>query len=466
MRTNAPAGNGRLGVLWHIAWPAIVEQIMGTLVSFVDTAMVGALGAAATAAVSINSASIWLINGFLSGIGVGYSVQVANAVGARDDARARAVMRQGVLAVIAVGLVVLAVVEGLAGFIPRWLGAEPEVYPEAVGYLRFYALGLPFATALTVFSAILRCTGDTKTPLILNSMANIANIICNFFLIYGTRTVLVPGLEWELTLPGLGMGVRGAALGSALALCLAAVLIMCKVLFNKNKPLVCSPEDNWRPMPDIIRQAVRLGLPYAGERATVNLGQICMTWVVARVGTVALAANQIAVNAEAICYLPAYGISFAATALVGQAVGAKNREDAAAYGTLAARLSFCICLATAAVLFFFAHPLAGLFTPDEAVVAETAKVLRIVSVCEPFFALSIVYAGALRGAHDVRCPMFISLGTMWGLRVTLAFLFVFVFDWGLAGVWGAMTIELIARGLLCWLRWRQGKWAVLSGLTE
>ena len=464
MRTLASARDGRLSVLWHLAWPAIMEQIMGTLVSFVDTAMVGALGATATAAVAINATSIWLINGILAGIGVGYSVQVANAIGARDDSRSRAVMRQGVLAVVVVGLVAFGLLEGLAGFIPHWLGAEAEVYPQAVSYLRWYALGMPFVAALSVFSAILRCAGDTKTPLVLNSVANVSNIIFNFFLIYETRTVSL--FEWEFIAPGAGMGVRGAALGSALALCVAAVCIMCKVLLNKNKPLVCSPEDNWKPMPDVIKQAIHLGLPYAGERAVVNLGQICMTWVVAQVGTVALAANQIAVNAEAICYLPAYGISFAATALVGQAVGAKNKEDAQAYGSLAAWLSFLICLATAAVLFFGAYPLARLFTPDEAVVVETAKVLRIVSFCEPFFALSIVCSGALRGAHDVRCPMYISLGTMWGVRVTLSFLFVFVFDWGLGGVWGAMTIELIARGVLCLLRWRNKKWVTISGLTE
>lgn len=472
MNRNAPARDGRLGVLWHLAWPAIIEQIMGTLVSFVDTAMVGSLGAAATAAVSINASSLWLINGVLSGVGVGYSVQVANAVGAGDDARARAVMRQGVLAVIVLGLAALAAVEGLAAFVPRWLGAEAEVYPQAVAYLRLYALGLPFATALSVFSAILRCAGDTKTPLVLNSLANVGNVVFNFFLIYESRTVLlhIPGLMEAgtgaaLRLPGAGLGVRGAALASAIALCLAALLMLRTVLGNKNRPLVCGPEEDWRPDRTIIRQAARLGLPYIGERLTVSLGQVCMTWIVAQVGTVALAGHQIANTAEAICYLPSYGISFAATALVGQAVGAGNREDARAYGTLAARLGFGICIATALVLGFGALPLAGLFSPDGAVVAETARALRIVAVCEPFFTLSIVYAGALRGANDVRWPMLISLGTNWGIRIPLAFLFVLGLGWGLAGAWAAMTVELTFRGLFCLIRWKRGRWMALSGLT-
>ena len=457
-------GERRLGVLWHLAWPAIMEQILSMLVSFVDTAMVGALGAVATAAVSINAACIWLINSVMMGIGVGYSVQVANAIGAKDDTRARAVMRQGLLAVAAVGIAAFLLLQGLAGFLPRWLGAESEVYPQAVAYLRFYAIGLPFSAALAIFGAILRCAGDTKTPLILNGIANVGNMVLNFLLIYPTRTLTLFGRE--LTVLGAGLEVRGAALGSALALALAAGLMLNTVLRNPNRPLVASPEDNWRPDRTIIRQAAKLGLPNIGERVTVNLGQILTTALVAKVGTVALAAHQIAITAEAICYLPAYGIASAATALVGQAVGARNREDAEAYGTLASRLGFLLCVATASVLFLGAGPLARLFTEDGAVIAETVRVLRIVSICEPFFALSIVAAGALRGAHDVSWPMIISLATMWGVRIPLELFFLFVMGWGLPGIWWGMTIELIARGVLCALRWRKGKWTGLCGLEE
>ena len=92
--------NPRMKVMWHLSWPAIIEQVLATMVSYVDTAMVGVLGAAATASVSVNASSIWLINGILAGIGVGYSVQVSNAIGAEDDARARRIIRQGILATV------------------------------------------------------------------------------------------------------------------------------------------------------------------------------------------------------------------------------------------------------------------------------------------------------------------------------------------------------------------------------
>jgi putative MATE family efflux protein len=451
----------RLGTLVHLAWPAIIEQILGTLVSYVDTGMVGALGATATAAVSINAACIWLCNGVLSGIGVGYSVQVANAIGAGEPERARAVMRQALLAVGCAGVLVLLLFQLLAPFLPLWLGGEPAVIPSAVAYLRFYALGLPLSTATAVFSAVLRCTGDTRRPLLFNALANLLNIVLNFFFIYESRTVSLLGAS--LFFPGAGLGVSGAALASALALSASGLLTL-RAVFDRRRPFFISCKEDFHPDRPIIRQAIQLGGPYIAERITINLGQIAMTGIVARLGTVALAANHIATTAEGLCYLPAYGISFAATALVGQAVGAKNREDARAYGRLAGWLGLGLCSLTGLTLFLLARPLAALFTPDPAVIDLAAQVLRIVSVAEPLFAVFIILSGALRGARDVKFPMFLALFCMWGIRVICAPILVFRFHVGLAGVWAAMAADLILRGVLCALRWRGGRWMRRAGL--
>ena len=186
--------------------------------------------------------------------------------------------------------------------------------------------------------------------------------------------------------------------------------------------------------------------------------------MVASLGTVALAANQIAVTAEGLCYLPAFGISYAGIALVGREVGARDREMAGAYGTLAAKLGFFVAVGAASALFLSAPLLASLFNSDPRVVEQAAHMLRIVAFCEPFFALSIVCSGTLRGAHDVRVPMVVSLVCMWGVRVPLAPALVYGAGLGLAGVWLAMDVDLILRGILCTLRWRSGKWARKCGL--
>ena len=453
----------RLAVLWRLSWPAILEQLLGTMVSYVDTAMVGVLGAAASAAVSINASSIWLVGGVLSGIGVGYSVQVANSVGARDEAKARRAIVQALLAVLVVGFGFLLIMQLLAGSIPRWMGARPEVLSDAVRYLRYYTLCMPGHTMLYVFSAVLRCTGDTRTPLILNSSCNITNMVLNFFLIYPTREITLFGST--VTVPGAGMGVAGAAAASAIAIDLAG-LILLTVVVRRYRLFRRGCGDSLRPDRIIIRTAVSLGLPYIAERASVNLGQITMTRIVAYIGTAALAANHIATTIEGLCYLPAYGITAAATALVGHSVGAKNKEDARSYGTLSGLFGFVLCVVTAVALFLVAPSLAGLFSPDAEVIALTTRVLRIVAFCEPFFALSIVMAGSLRGANDSRTPMFISLCSMWIIRITLTCILIFGFGFGLEGVWLAMSIELTCRGLLCSLRWRSGKWTRLAGFTQ
>lgn len=453
----------RLKTLIFLAWPAIAEQILGTLISYVDTGMVGVLGATATAAVAVNAACIWLANGILAGIGVGYSIQVANHIGAGETEKAKTVVRQAMLAMLVAGLTFLVLFQLLASHLPQWLGAKPDVLPQAVKYLRYYSLGFPFTVAIAIFCAVLRCMGDTRRPLFINTFSNILNIIFNFFLIYDTRSVTLLGKAF--TVPGAGLGVSGAAIGSALAMAIAGILSITSV-FERRRPIHIELTEDYRPDRAVIRQAALLGVPYMAERTTINLGQIAMTALVAHLGTVSLAANHIATTAEGFCYLPAYGISFAATALVGQAVGARNREDARAFGALSGIAGFLLSTLTGAILFLFARPLASLFTTDLQVITETALVLRIVSVSEPLFAASIVFSGALRGAHDVRFPMFLALGSMWGIRVVLAPIFVLHLGMGLAGVWAAMAIDLCIRGILCIFRWRSGRWITKSGLVQ
>jgi len=449
----------RLRHLWRLSWPAIIEQVLGTMVSYVDAAMVGVLGAIGSAAVSVNGPPIWLIHGILAGVGVGYSVQVSNAVGAGDVDRVKKVLRQAFLAVLVCGLAACALYEGLSGFLPRWLGAKPEVLPHAVNYMRIYCAALPLDAALIVFSAVLRCMGNTKAPLLFNTTANVINIVLNFFFIYPTRV-------WNgITIPGAGWGVEGAALASSIAIIFSGVPAVIVAL--RQGQFSTSLREGWGPDGAIIHRAVFLGLPSALERAVVNLGQIAMTALVGHaLTTAAMAANNIATTAEGLCYLPAYGIGYAAIALVGQSVGAGKREDAEAYGTLTAALGFLLCLLTGTALFLFAPPLASLFNSDAEVVRQAAQALRVVAFAEPFFALSIILTNALRGADDVKFPMVAGLVSMWAVRVPLACLFVLYFDLGLAGVWGAMALDLTLRGILCTLRWRSKRWVRLCGLGE
>lgn len=455
------AGESRLKTLSRLAWPAILEQLLATLVSYVDTAMVGSMGAVSSAAVGLNAPVVWMLNGIMQGVGVGYSVLVAQAIGAREETRARHTIVQSVLAILAAGLTLLTVMLLLGGVIPRWLGADADVLPHASAYLRIYALSLPFGASLAVMGAIVRCMGNAKLPLLLNGAANLTNIVLNTLLIYPTREISIrlPFRETvhEVTVWGAGLGVEGAAIATACSIAVSGGCMLLYMFVRKDHFRLHLRED-WHPDRALIRRCVQLGLPYMAERLSINFGQLATTRIISSLGTVAVAANHIAVTAEGLCYLPAFGISHAATTLVGQSVGAGDREGAKKFGALSGLCGFLLCAVTGVALFAFATPLASLFNKDPLVVASAASVLRIVAPSEPMFALFITLSGALRGAGDTRFPMFLCLGCMWGVRVLLTPILVFVFHIGLEGVWLAMALDLVGRGLGCALRWKHGGW--------
>ena len=215
--TNIQQEKPRLRRMWALSWPAIIEQVLGTMVSYVDTAMVGVMGEVGSAAVSVNGPPIWLIHGLLIGVGVGYSVQVSNAIGAGDRERVRVVIRQAFLAALVCGAIACGLYELLSGYLPFWMGAKPEVLPHAIGYMRIYSASLLFNALLTIFSATLRCMGNTKTPLLFNTATNLLNVVLNFFFIYPTRT-------WHgHIIPGLGWGVEGAAVATSVSITAAGL---------------------------------------------------------------------------------------------------------------------------------------------------------------------------------------------------------------------------------------------------
>lgn len=446
------SANSHLFVLMMLAWPAILEQFLLTLVRYIDTAMVGSLGAAATAAVAINSSPTWMISSLLSAVAVGYSVQVAHSIGAKDNEMTGQIVRQALLAVIAAGLVMTAVCLAISPFLPKWMGAQPEVVPDAGRYLQVYVLSLPFQASSATFSAILRCMGDTKTPLIFNTATNILNVILNYFLIFETRQVTYFGLTFIA--PGAGWGVTGAAVATSISTTVVGICLALCTLCRRGTYCI-TLKDSFRPDRTIICRAAELGVPVAFEHAIVTAGQLVMTKITASLGTVALAAGHVAITAEALSYMPADGISYAATALVGQKFGAREYQESHKYGILSGWVGFFLSAFMGLLLFIFATPLAQIFSSDPEVIALAAKMLRIVALCEPLFGVSIVLSGALRGLGDTRFPLVVGVIGMWAVRATLAPLFVYVLHTGLAGAWYAMVCDLCVRGVLCTLRFKR-----------
>lgn len=444
------------GVVLMLSIPSILEQIVVTAMEYIDAAMVGHIGAEATAAIGIVSSSTWLLHGILVGLYNAFSIQIAQYLGADRQQDARGVLRQAMLFNLAAGLAAAAFGIGISGHLPGWLGADVSLQANASAYFAIWSAALPFTMAMGMYTSMLRASGDALTPGLISVLVCVLDAIFNFFLINPTRTL------WGITVWGAGLGVPGAALGTALATVVGGLLALCILLFREG-PLCIHKPGSWKITRACIRNLGKVGVPLAAERAALSSAQVLQVRIVSQLGTVAIAANSLGVSAEGLCYMAGYGIQGAAIALIGQAVGAHRKDMAKRFARLCTLMGMGIMTLTGAGLFAFAPALMSIFTADAAVIALGARVLRIEAFAEPMFGASIVASGAMQGAGDSTACFVLNLVSMWGIRLTLAFLLAPRF--GLVGVWGAMCFELCVRGLLFLIRLARGKWLEKGALS-
>ena len=436
--------------------PSILEQLVVTAMGYIDAAMVGHIGAEATASIGIVSSSTWLLHGILVGLYNAFSIQIAQYLGADRQQDARGVLRQAMLFNLAAGLAAAAFGIGISGHLPGWLGADVSLQANASAYFAIWSAALPFTMAMGMYTSMLRASGDALTPGLISVLVCVLDVVFNFFLINPTRTL------WGITVWGAGLGVPGAALGTALATVVGGLLALCILLFREG-PLCIRKPGSWKITRACIRNLGKVGVPLAAERAALSSAQVLQVRIVSQLGTVAIAANSLGVSAEGLCYMAGYGIQGAAIALIGQAVGAHRKDMAKRFAWLCTLMGMGIMTLTGAGLFAFAPALMSIFTADAAVIALGARVLRIEAFAEPMFGASIVASGAMQGAGDSTACFVLNLVSMWGIRLTLAFLLAPRF--GLVGVWGAMCFELCVRGLLFLIRLARGKWLEKGALS-
>ena len=461
----------------QLSIPAVLAQISSIIMQYIDAAMVGSLGATATAAIGLVSSTTWLFGGLCVSVATGFSVQVAQRIGGEQEKEARDVLRQAIVCTLLFGAIVSAVGIGISSQLPVWLGGAEEIRRDASRYFLIYACALPAAQMRHTAGSALQCSGDMKVPSRLNIMMCGLDVIFNSLLIFPTRQVSLFGIS--ATVIGAGMGVTGAALGTALAEAVTAVLMLYAVCFRSEKLRLAGPScwrkrgrrmrpqgelsatvpvmgEKFQLQPKCLRTALRLALPMAFEHTIMCGAHIAETRIVAPLGTVAVAANSLAVTAESLCYMPGSGIGTAATTLVGQSIGAGKPERAKRYANLAVILGAAVMTCTGGLMFLGAPLMFSMLTPDAAIRELGVRVLRIEAFAEPLFAVSIVTTGALRGAGDTLIPSMINLASMWGVRITVASLLAPRI--GLVGVWIAMCGELCVRGLMFLVRLLRGKW--------
>ncbi len=441
--------------------PAILAQLASVLLQFIDASMVGSLGAGPSASIGLVSTTTWLMGGFCIALGQGFSVQVAHKLGSNDPSAARIILRQGLLVVVVFSLILSLTGISIASGLPYWLGGEESIRSDASAYFRMYALFLP-AMQLGFFGVtMLQCSGDMKIPSLLNILMCVLDVIFNFFLIFPTREISLFGLEF--TMPGAGMGVRGAALGTGLAEAVTACLVLYFLLVRNRDLAIVGHGGSFRPTRDILSRAFQISGPMWLQNLVMRGAYVASTLIVAPLGAVSIAANSFAIIAESFCYMPGYGMADAATTLVGQSLGAKRRDLAKSFSRITLYLGVGMMVALAVVMYFGAGAIMSLLSSDPDVVVLGARCLRLEVFAEAGYAASIVTFGAFVGAGDTKIPALLNLVSVWAVRIALAV--VLTPKYGLMGYWIAMFVELNVRGALFVWRIRGDKWMKTS-LTD
>ena len=432
-------GGQQVKLCLMLSYPAILAQLSFVMMQYIDTSMVGHLGAAAGASIGLVSTCMWLLGGFCGACGSGFSVQVAHLIGANDFKHARVVLRQGLLTALMFSGVISLIGMAIAGPLPHWLGGSPEIIPDSTKYFFIVAASLPFMQIDWMCASMLQVSGNMKVPSFLSIGMCVLDVCFNYLFIYV-----------------LGMGVVGAAIGTALAEMITALAMLYFVTVRSPELNLRQDRGSFRPTSQVLGKALGIGGPMALQMVLIRGGYIASTVIVAPLGIIAIAANSFAITAESFCYMPGYGIADAATALVGQSVGATRKELAKRFAWITTLLGMGIMGVLGILMYIFAPQLMGMLTPDADVIGLGARCLRIEAFAELGYAASIVIYGACVGAGDTKWPSIMNFTSMWLVRIIPAIFLVKVY--GLIGFWIAMAVELTFRGVIFLVRLARGRW--------
>lgn len=429
----------KLSLIIGLSIPSILAQVSNVLMFYIDASMVGALGAEASAAIGLVEAATWLFGGICSAASLGFSVQVAHFIGANDFVKARQVLRHGLVATTLISILISLFAVSIAWELPLWLRGGADIQRDASLYFLIYSLALPFLQLMILSSGMIKCAGNMVLPSVMSIVMCVLDVVFNYFFIYV-----------------LGLGVAGAALGTACAIAVVGIYLAWYALCHSSILALHLDTTKFVWMWDYIRNALKIGTPIAAQYMLMTSAHIVSTMIVAPLGNVAISANTFAITIESLCYMPGYGIGDAATTLIGQSVGAGQYRLCRNFAKMTVGLGMFIMAVMGAVMYIFAPEMIAVMTPVEDIRHLTVEILRIEAFAEPMFAAAIVANCVFVGAGDTLRPALMNLLSMWCVRLTLAAWLVK--DYGLRGVWIAMAAELIFRGSIFLARLRWGKW--------
>ena len=431
----------KLRLIVSLSIPSILAQISATVMFFIDASMVGHLGAKASAAIGLVETTGWLMGGLGAAANMGFSVQVAHAIGANDLERARKVLRQSIVCCFLWSLTITTAALLVSKQLPYWLGGSEEIAADASLYFAVIGVFGIFFQLESLAGSMLKCSGNMKVPSVLNIGMCVMDVVFNYLFIYIAE-----------------LGVLGAALGTGLAELITAGLMFYFLLVRSSTLKLKGHPGSFKPKANVVSTAFKIGVPIGLQHLLMGGAQIVSTLIVAPLGTIAIAAHSLGITVESVCYMPGFGIAEAATTLVGQSFGAGKKALTRSFAWMSATLGITVMTLMGVLMWIFAPELMSVMTPVDEIIGMGTSCLHIEAFAEPMFAAAIVCNGVFVGTGDTMKPAIMSLLSMWGVRLTLAALLAV--SYGLPGVWTAMAIELTFRGLIFLARLFHGGWMV------
>ena len=439
--------NNRTREVIALSVPAILSQLSTVVMQYIDTAMVGSLGANATASVGLINSTIYLTNGFCTAAATGGSVLTAYAVGAGELRKAKLNYRQSLICVTVFAVLLEIFCAGISGRLPVWLAGDEAIVKDSSAYFFVYSLSLPFVALNTMASSALQCSGNTKIAGAVNLIMCVLDVLFNRLFIFEP----------------FGLGVAGAAIGTALSQFTAAVILLIYSCLFFDKLRLKDIHGRLIDM-SVFKKALKISLPVAFEEFVMCGTFIITTRILAPYGALQTAVYSLVVTAESICYMPGFGMGIAATSLVGRSLGSGSRELTKTYSALTIRIGTAIMSIMAVVMFIAAPAIAGMLTADREAARLAVMCLRIQMLCEPLFAVQLVTSGIFRGAGDTLVSGIINAVSMWGVRLLLIVLLVKRYM--TVGVWIAVSAELCVRGTVFFIYYKSYRWLNKYKLTK
>ena len=417
-------------VFWSVvtvALPTMLEQILSVLMQYVDTAMVGRLGADATAAVSTSTTITWLIGSMPYAFGVAAMTLIAQAIGSGEDHKIKQVAKQSLIFALGVGAVLEIICLALSPFVATWMGAEETIRPAATRYFFWISVPIILKSVQYILASAIRATKDTKTPMVISIVINAVNIVLDYIFIYM-----------------FGLGVDGAAYATCISAALGGILTL--VVFFKN-PYLGFRDSIFTTDKEITKKIWKLSLPVLLINVASTSGYVVFAGLVSHMGTIIFAAHSIAVGAEELFYIGGYGFKSAANTMVGIAYGEQNHDKYHAVCASSIICTLAVMTLSGILLFIFAEPLMGFFTSDPGVIALGATVLKMVAFSEPFFGMYIISEGIYYGLGKTKYPFVIEFAGMWLVRILATYVGIHFFNQGLVYVWTCMIADNVLKAI-------------------